>query len=169
MYYRLNVFPIVVPPLRDHTTDIMLLANHFIEKYGKEHDKKIISISPAATDMLMRYHWPGNIRELENYMERAVILSNDGIIHSYHLPPNLREEGTDKAAPSSTRLEDILSDVEQKIIIEELKRSRGNMAKAARTLGMTERTMGLRVARYKIDPMQYKKRPVYPRLSDAKE
>jgi Nif-specific regulatory protein len=112
----------------------MLLANHFIEKYGKEHDKKITSISPAATDMLMRYHWPGNIRELENYMERAVILSNDGIIHSYHLPPNLREEGTDKAAPSPTCLEDILSDVEQKIIVEELKRSRGNMAQAARAL-----------------------------------
>jgi len=169
LYYRLNVFPIVVPPLRDHTTDIMLLANHFIEKYGKEHDKRIISISPTATDLLMRYHWPGNIRELENYMERAVILSNDGIIHSYHLPPNLREAGTDQTVPSPTRLEDILSDVERKIIIEELKRSHGNMAKAARVLGMTERTMGLRVARYGINPTQYKKNPAFHRSSDQEE
>lgn len=169
LYYRINIFPIVVPPLRDHATDIMLLVNHFIEKYSKEHDKKIVSISPAATNMLMGYQWPGNIRELENYMERAIILSNDGIIHGYHLPPNLQVQGALNAAPSSIRLEDILADIERKTIVEELKRSRGNRAQAARILGFTERTLGLRIAKYKIDPTQYKDRHTFRNSSSKKE
>jgi Nif-specific regulatory protein len=156
LYYRLNIFPIVVPPLREHTTDIMLLANYFIEKYSKEHAKKIVSISPEATDMLMRYHWPGNVRELENYIERSIILSNDEVIHSYHLPINLQKEEVGNVAPSSGHLEDILADMERKIIIEELKRCRGNMAKSARALGITERIMGLRITKYEIDPAELK-------------
>ncbi|HEX2966797.1 MAG TPA: sigma 54-interacting transcriptional regulator [Syntrophorhabdaceae bacterium] len=160
LYYRLNVFPIVVPPLREHTTDIMLLANHFVEKYSIEHDKKIMSISPEATDMLTQYNWPGNIRELENYIERAIILSNDGIIHSYHLPPNLqnREEGSE-ANVHSGRLKDILASTEKRLIIDELRRSNGNMAKAARALGLTERMIGLRIARFKIDPSHFRNSP----------
>ncbi len=157
LYYRLNIFPIVVPPLREHTTDIMLLANYFIEKYSMEHAKKIISISPEATDMLMRYHWPGNIRELENYMERGVILSNDEVIHSYHLPINLQKEEPCIANPTSRHLKDMLADTEEKIIIEELRRCKGNMAKAARALGMTERIIGLRIAKYGINPAEFKK------------
>jgi Nif-specific regulatory protein len=157
LYYRLNVFPILVPPLREHVTDIIPLANHFVEKYSKEHEKKIISISPAATDMLMHYHWPGNIRELENYIERSIILSVDGIIHSYHLPPSLRADVPSGAASANTHFKDVLADTEKQIIIDELKRCRGNMAKAARALGMTERIMGLRVAKYGIDPGQFKR------------
>ncbi len=157
LYYRLNVFPIVVPPLRDHTTDIMLLANHFVEKYSNEHEKKIVSISPKATDMLMRYNWPGNIRELENYIERAIILSTDGVIHSDHLPPNLRSaDVTYTIETSAGRLRDIMADTERRIIIDELKRCNGNMARAARVLGVTERMIGLRVGRLKIDPTRYK-------------
>ena len=90
LYYRLNTFPIMVPPLRQRKTDIMLLADYFLEKYGKEHGKKITRISTTATDMLMNYHWPGNVRELENCLERATILCTDGVIHGYLLPPNLQ-------------------------------------------------------------------------------
>jgi Nif-specific regulatory protein len=156
LYYRLNVFPVVVPPLRERRTDIMLLADHFIGKYGKEHGKHIARMSTTATDMLMSYHWPGNVRELENCIERAIILSSDGVIHGYHLPPSLQQY--DKAAGGETggSLKSAVKNVEREIIVDELKRCRGNMAKAARELGITERMIGLRVAKLGIDPGQFK-------------
>ena len=156
LYYRLNVFPILVPPLRERKTDIILLADYFIEKSTKENNKKIVSISATATNMLMNYPWPGNVRELENCVERAVILSTDGVIHSYHLPPSLQRTGTEDVPEGSGGLKDIMTNTERGVIVEELKRSRGNMAKAARALGMTERMMGLRIARYGIEPSQFK-------------
>ncbi|MGA2109465.1 MAG: sigma-54 dependent transcriptional regulator, partial [Syntrophorhabdales bacterium] len=156
LYYRLNVFPVVVPPLRERRTDIMLLADHFIGKYGKEHGKHIARMSTTATDMLMSYHWPGNVMELENCIERAIILSSDGVIHGYHLPPSLQQY--DKAAGGETggSLKSAVKNVEREIIVDELKRCRGNMAKAARELGITERMIGLRVAKFGIDPGQFK-------------
>ncbi len=157
LYYRLNIFPVVVPPLRERKTDIMLLADHFIEKYGAEHGKKIARVSIAATDMLMHYHWPGNVRELENCIERAIILCTDGFIHSYHLPPNLQKG--DPAIPGEIgggTIKEIIIHMERELIMDELKRSRGNMAKAARALGITERMIGLRVLKYGIDPTQFK-------------
>ena len=158
LYYRLNIFPILVPPLRDRKTDVMLLTDHFIEKYGKEHAKQIVRISTPATDMLMNYHWPGNVRELENCIERAIILSTDGVIQSRHLPPNLqRSEGDAGDIPEGDgSFKDMMVNVEREIILAELRRCRGNMAKAARALGITERKMGLRVAKYAIRPGDFK-------------
>ncbi|HVN97127.1 MAG TPA: sigma 54-interacting transcriptional regulator [Syntrophorhabdaceae bacterium] len=156
LYYRLNVFPILVPPLRERVTDITLLADHFIEKYGREHAKRILSISTAATNMLMNYHWPGNVRELENCIERAIILSTDGIIHSYHLPPSLQTAGESAAHETGPTFKDAMANIERELIVEELKRCRGNMAKAARALGITERMMGIRVAKHNIEPSQFK-------------
>jgi len=156
LYYRLNVFPMIIPPLRERKTDIMLLANHFIEKYSKENDKKIIGISKSATDMLMNYHWPGNVRELENCIERAIILSTDGIIHSYHLPHNLQKYDDSESCRTDGTLREILATMERKIILNELKRFRGNRAKTSRALGITERMIGTRVKKYRIDPRQFK-------------
>ena len=147
-----------MPPLRDRKTDIMLLADHFVQKYSVQHDKKIVRISVAATDMLMTYHWPGNVRELENCIERAIILSTDGVIQANHLPPNLQtkeEAGQDK--PPGT-FKGIIASMERELITEELRRTRGNMARAARELGLTERIMGLKVAKYGVDPTQFKGR-----------
>jgi len=156
LYYRLNVFPIVVPPLRERKTDIMLLADHFVQKYGKEHGKRIARISTTATDMLMNYHWPGNVRELENCIERAIILCSDGVIHRYHLPASLqRSDKTADLGPNGT-FRATMTNVEREMVIDELRRCRGNMAKAARELGITERMIGLRVAKYAIDPGQFK-------------
>lgn len=90
IFYQVNVFPISVPPLRERKTDIILLADYFMEKYAQELGKKVTGISPSAIGMLMNYHWPGNVRELENCIERAMILSTDHTIHSYHLPPSLQ-------------------------------------------------------------------------------
>jgi len=150
LYYRLNVFPIHLPLLRDRRSDIMLLADHFTEKYRKLSGKPIRRISTPAIELFMSYHWPGNIRELENCIERAVLLSTDGVIHGHHLPPSLQS-----AESTGTQLHETLKTavekLEKELIYDALKSSRGNKAKAARQLGLTERQMGLRVDKFKID------------------
>ncbi len=155
LYYRLNVFPIHIPPLRERRTDIPLLADFFVEKYSKENHKDIRRISTPAIDMLMSYHWPGNVRELENCMERAVLLSVDGVIRSYHLPPTLQTAEASRTTHSTT-LQDALDNLERELIVEALKSSRGNKAKAARALGITERIMGLRVKKHGIDCRKFR-------------
>jgi len=155
LYYRLNVFPLMVPPLRERKSDIMLLADNFIEKYSRELGKNISRISTPAIDMLMSYHWPGNVRELENCIERAVILSTDGVIHNYHLPPSLQMADASKEEGNRT-LGEMIANFEKEIIVEELKRSHGNMSRAARALGITERIMGLRIDKFGVDIKRYK-------------
>ncbi|MBN1799070.1 MAG: sigma 54-interacting transcriptional regulator [Spirochaetales bacterium] len=153
LFYRLNVFPIHIPPLRDRKSDILLLCDHFIEKYNRKSHKNIKRISTPAIDMLMSYHWPGNVRELENCIERAVVLSTDGVIHGHHLPPSLQTAEATQTGVQGT-LKENLQNVERELIFDALKSNRGNMAKAAAALGITERIMGLRVNKYGID---YKK------------
>jgi Nif-specific regulatory protein len=148
LYYRLSVFPLVVPPLRERKTDIMLLADHFVEKFSAEHDKQIKLITPGAIDLMNRYTWPGNVRELENCIERAVILSRDGTIHSYHLPPGMQKERAEVSGKGRQTLREVLESVEREMVEEELRRTGGNMARAAQNLGISERIMGLRVAKY---------------------
>lgn len=155
LYYRLNVFPIVTPPLRERKTDIPLLADHFVAKYAKSSHKEVRRISTTAIDMLMAYHWPGNVRELENCIERAVILSSDGVIHGYHLPPTLQTAETSKTGRRGT-LRSALEEMEKEVIAEALKTSKGNMASAARELGLTERMMGIRARKYGIDYRRFR-------------
>jgi len=154
LYYRLNVFPIHVPPLRERKTDILLLADFFVERYGELKHKSVRRISTPAIDMLMSYHWPGNVRELENCIERAVLMTNDDVIHGHHLPPTLQT-----AEASGTThvggLEATIENVERGLIVDALKSARGNMAKAARTLDVSERVMGLRVRKHGIDPKRF--------------
>jgi Nif-specific regulatory protein len=150
LYYRLNVFPIHVPPLRERKSDIVLLADYFAEKYAEKNGKLIKRISTPAIDLLTSYSWPGNVRELENAIERAVILSKDQVIHSYDLPPSLQSPSSTNTEPTTT-LEAALSRLEKELIVEALKIAGGNMAAAARQLGITERQMGLRVRHYGIN------------------
>jgi Nif-specific regulatory protein len=150
LFYRLNVFPLQVPPLRERKSDIMLLADHFAEKYAEKNNKLIKRISSPAIDLLTSYSWPGNVRELENCIERAVILSTDRVIHSYNLPPSLQSPSSTNTEPTTT-LEAALSRLEKELIVEALKINGGNMAAAARQLGITERQMGLRVHHYGIN------------------
>ncbi|MDR1219937.1 MAG: sigma 54-interacting transcriptional regulator [Treponema sp.] len=149
LYYRLNVFPLHIPALRERKSDIVLLADHFAEKYAKKNNKLIKRISSPAIDLLTSYSWPGNVRELENCIERAVILSTDSVIHSYNLPPSLQSPSSTSTEPNTT-LEAALSRLEKELIIEALKISEGNMSAASRRLGVTERQMGLRVHHYGI-------------------
>jgi Nif-specific regulatory protein len=149
LYYRLNVFPLVIPPLRERRTDIMLLVNHFIDMYATEQNKKITSISRLATNLMMAYDWPGNVRELSNCIERAVILSTDGIIHSYHLTASMQK--TTAANGRQAPLKQILETLERDIIQNELDKNNGNMTKTAAVLGISERIMGLRVSKYNLN------------------
>ena len=155
LYYRLNVFPIYVPALREHRTDILQLADHFTEKFTKANGKAVRRISTAAIDMLMAYHWPGNVRELENCMERAVLLCDGSAIEAHHLPPTLQMAGPAESQPCGT-LENALAALEYEIIVSELKRCGGNMAQTGKNLGLTERIIGLRVKKYKIDTTRFR-------------
>jgi len=155
LYYRLNVFPIHIPPLRERKTDIPLLADFFVEKYSRLHHKNVKRISTPAIDMLMSYHWPGNVRELENCIERSVLITNDDVIHGHHLPPTLQTAEASGTLPTGN-LQASLERLEREMILDALKSSRGNMAKAARALGISERLMGLRVGKHGIDPRRFR-------------
>jgi Nif-specific regulatory protein len=154
LYYRLNVFPIFIPPLRERKTDILLLADHFTEKFNQKHKKDVRRISTPAIDMLMQYHWPGNVRELENCIERAVLFCTDRVIHSYHLPPTL-QTGEGSGTVPSFSFEGAMKNFERELIIDALKNSGGNMAKAARLLKTTERVISYSVKKLRINPKVY--------------
>jgi len=156
LFYRLNVFPIFMPPLRERKSDILLLADHFLEKYARQHSSEMRRISTPAIDMMMSYHWPGNVRELENCIERAVILSSDGVVHGHHMPPSLQTADATNT-PVSGSFEVLMKAYEREIIIEALKNARGNMAKAARILGTTTRIFSYRIQKLEIEPKQYRK------------
>jgi Nif-specific regulatory protein len=155
LYYRLNVFPIYMPPLRERKTDVLLLAEYFLERYAKENGKDVRRISTPAIDMLMQYHWPGNVRELENCVERAILLCDGGVIHSYHLPPTLQTGKETDTAPGRS-LEDAVSALEREMIIDALKTTRGNVGKAAALLSTTVRKMGYKMDRYGVDYKDYR-------------
>jgi Nif-specific regulatory protein len=155
LFYRLEVFPIRIPPLRERREDILLLADHFVGQYAAANRKKVKRISTPAIDMLMAYHWPGNVRELENVIERAVLLSTDEVIHGFHLPPTLQTADASGTTPPGD-LQGRLDALEREMILEALKASRGNMSRAAVALGLTERIMGLRVHKHGIDAMRFR-------------
>lgn len=150
LYFRLNVFSIFVPPLRERRDDVLLLADYFSEKHAREHRKPIKRISTAAIDMLASYHWPGNVRELENAIERAVLVCEGQVIHGYHLPPTLQ---TAEASGTLSRvsLSEAVDGFEKDLLLDALKTARGNRAKAAKLLGTTERIMRYKVKKYAID------------------
>ncbi|MEI6757428.1 MAG: GAF domain-containing protein [Chlorobium sp.] len=155
LYYRLNIFPITVPPLRERKTDILLLADYFVEKYNAANQKGVRRISTTSIDMLMRYHWPGNVRELQNCIERAVILSEDNVIHGYHLPPTL-QTAESSGTPYTGSLQQKLDAIEKEMIMEALKRTKGNMSRAAVQLGLSDRIMGLRIKKFDIDYRKFR-------------
>jgi Nif-specific regulatory protein len=149
LYYRLNVFTIFMPSLRERKPDILLLAEHFVAKFEREHSKRIKRISTHAIDMLTSYHWPGNVRELENVIERAVLICESNVIHGHHLPPSLQTaEGSDTVTRLS--LASAIEAYERDLIQDALKTSRGNRAKAAKLLDSTERIIGYKIKKYRI-------------------
>ena len=155
LYYRLNVFAIFVPPLRERKPDVLLLADHFLEKFSKEHSKNVKRIATPAIDMLSSYHWPGNVRELANVIERAIVVCDSQVIHAHHLPPTLQTAEASGTGQTAT-LRDSLEAFEKDALQDALKSARGNRAKAARLLATTERIFNYRVRKYGIDWRRFK-------------
>lgn len=154
LYYRLHIFPIYVPPLRKRKSDISLLADYFLERYGKMIGKEVRRLSTKAIDMLMNYHWAGNVRELENCLERAVLVTESDVIYPHHLPPTLQ---TAEATGNPIRgdLKSMVDAYERDIICDALKSAKGKIAAAARALATTQRILGYKIKLLNIDPKRY--------------
>ncbi len=161
LYYRLNVFPITIAPLRERKSDVALLAKHFMEKYAAANGRLNVHLSLTTVDMLQRYDWPGNARELQNVMERATLLvGEDGLILPQHLPANLHSNScptmnANKPAIANAlggyALQDRLDELEYACIIESLEVTKGHLGKASEMLGLTERIMALRLKKYNLN------------------
>jgi Nif-specific regulatory protein len=158
LYYRLNVFPIYIPPLRERGSDIILLADFFVGKYASQLKKNIKRISPAVIDRLLAYHWPGNVRELENCIERAALLADGDIIDAVHLPPSMQMNGNSSPAKKQGTFASLVDAYERSLIVEALKESGGNQSKAARMLGSTKRVVQYKVEKLGIDVERFKAR-----------
>lgn len=154
LFYRLNVFPLYTPPLRERRADIMLLADHFLELYSERIGKSVNRISSDAVDLLVSYSWPGNVRELENCIERGVILCGEDTLRASHLPPSMQKSGDSSTAGS---LEERTNRFEREIIIESLKSTRGNMTRSAGELGTTKRILTYKMIKLGIDNRDFKK------------
>ena len=140
LYYRLKVFPITVPPLRERREDIPLLAGHFLKKYANEFGRTVRGFSQQAMELLASYKWPGNVRELENEVQRLIIQMDDGgFVEPEHVSPRIRqvENVIDKVAPKKGTLKEMMEQVEKWILLEALKEHDNNKSQTARTLGIT--------------------------------
>ncbi|MFA7347882.1 MAG: sigma 54-interacting transcriptional regulator [Desulfurivibrionaceae bacterium] len=156
LYYRLNVFPIYLPPLRERRTDIMLLADFFLQKYNEENAKQIRRISTPAIDLLVQYHWPGNVRELQNCIERAVLICDEDSIKSYHLPPSLQTSDSVNERSNPVSFTGAVENFERELIIDSLKKCQGNQTKAAQLLDTSLRIINYKIAKLNINPRQFK-------------
>lgn len=158
LFYRLNVVPIHIPPLRERRDDIPFLAKHFLDKYTTKNDKIFLDFAPQAMEALMAYGWPGNVRELENIVERVVVLNNDSRVKVQHLPPQIQKTAETRPAsmvePSMAPLDGQrilpLEMVEKYAIEVALKRCLGNVSEAARKLKIGQATLYRKIKQYDL-------------------
>ncbi|MGD0625010.1 MAG: sigma-54 dependent transcriptional regulator [Thermodesulfobacteriota bacterium] len=153
LYYRLNVVTISLAPLRERKEDIPLLVEHFLKKYNRENKKNVTSLSKEAKDLLMRYDYPGNIRELENIIERAVVLCRGDTLTTQELPLNLKDSKVEAAlerAGERRSLPGTLEEIERQLISQALGKSGGVQTKAAAELGISERVLRYKMKKYRI-------------------
>jgi len=154
LFYRLNVVPINLPPLRDRKEDVPLLIEHFLKIYNEKNGRNLQGFHPRALDALMRYFWPGNIRELENVVERSVILTRDDYVMFQDLPEQIRSAVGD---PLPEHVRDgitagmTIKEMERELIIKTLEDNEGNRTRSARILGITRRTLQHKLKEYDID------------------
>jgi nitrogen regulation protein NR(I) len=162
LFYRLAVVPIALPPLRDRKEDIPLLVDHFIEKYDRRLGKRVVGIEPEALQILMAYSWPGNIRELENLMERSVLFADGPLIEAVSLPDSLRERGVGPpvpiaavgplgaiVAPSGASMKEIVrhaqAELEKELITRALAETGGNVTRAAKRLQISRKSLQVKM------------------------
>ena len=164
LYFRLSVFPIVVPPLRERGDDVLTLAYHFVERYCHELNKKVVTVSAEAIDALRSYPWPGNVRELQNCMERAVILCEGDTIHARHLslsqkvavpeielPVTVPWEQLDLSGTLGDALARMTTEVERRKIRQALAEYPGDKALAASALRIGYKTLLQKIRDYRLD------------------
>jgi DNA-binding NtrC family response regulator len=157
LYYRLNVISLTIPPLRERPEDIPVLAQHFAEKHASLAEQETVTISPHAIDELARHNWPGNARELEHVMERALAFCGDGEIRPEHILPLSGEspEGVgppvlELAEAGKAGLSETVADIERRMILMALRQCDGNQARAAQRLGIPRTTLRDKMAKYNI-------------------
>jgi Nif-specific regulatory protein len=158
LFYRLNVFPIYLPPLRERGSDVILLADHFLIKYSKEMNKTVKKISTAAIEAFLAHKWPGNVRELENCMERAVLMTRTDVVDCAHLPPSLQVKEKDPDRKDRSKLSSVVEAQERSLIIDALTETGGNQTKAAKMLGTTKRIIQYKISKMGIDPKHFRKK-----------
>ncbi|MFH1386355.1 MAG: sigma 54-interacting transcriptional regulator [bacterium] len=149
LYYRINVFPVILPPLRERSEDVPLLSDHFVHKYNKENKKKIKGLNRAALDILVKYDFPGNVRELENIIERAVVICDEDVITPRYLPATISIKKEEDIQPEGATLPQIVEAIEKQRIEKALGKYK-SQRKAAKALGITERMLGYKIGKYKI-------------------
>jgi len=154
LYYRINVFPIFIPPLKERREDILPLAEHFLSDFTDEYGKEVKRISTPAIELLIMYHWPGNVRELKNCMERAVLLCEEQVIRTYHLPPTL-QSAESSATGTNLSFGEAVAKFEQELLVDSLKKTGGNMLQSARDLRVSYRIVNYKVKKYNIDVKKY--------------
>ena len=153
LFYRLNIVQITLPDLAQRKSDILLLAEHFIAQVNLKYGRHVMRLSTPAIDMLMSYHWPGNVQELENCIERAALATTDDCIHSHDLPPTLQTDVTSKTSiipEGNASLETLLESYEKEILTEALRRNNGNLSAAGRDLSVSPRMMHYKVKKFGI-------------------
>lgn len=152
LFYRLNIVTLNIPPLRERKEDILPLIEHFSDKYSKENNKQKISISKEAIDYLIKYNYPGNVRELENIIERAVVLSRGDIITLNDLPNAVKGFKAEReiTVNENATLIDQVEELEKKLIYDALTKANGNQSQAGRILGLTERNLRYKMQKYGI-------------------
>ncbi len=157
LFYRLNIFPIHLPPLRERGSDIILLADYFVQVLSEKLGKKIKRIDSSALDLMMSYHWPGNVRELQNCIERAILLAEGDVIYGYHLPPSLQidNELMQENTLFTGNFKELVENYEKTLIINALKKAKGKQAEAAKILGTTKRIIQYKIHKYGIDYKRY--------------
>ncbi len=154
LYYRLNVFRIHLPPLRERGDDVLLLAEHFVRDLGPQMGKPDVGLSRDARDALLAHVWPGNIRELQNAIERALILSEGGLLTAAQLgivPRSDRAAAPAFPAPSPSQPDQPLSEVEKRLVLDALARAKGNKSVAAKVLGITRSQLYTRLKRFGLE------------------
>ena len=153
LYYRLEVVPIQLPPLRERRSDIPILVRHFLDRHNQKRSDSQVTISEEAMVHLWEYDWPGNVRELENLVERVVILSDDGMVRTENLPGNIRSFISEKKIPKPVMtdegldLTNAVEEFENRLIDEALRRTKGNKQAAARLLGLKRTTLVAKLRR----------------------
>jgi two-component system response regulator HydG len=159
LYYRLNVVALQIPPLRERREDIPLLAAHFLTRSAKRHSRTVPTLSPEAMALILGHHWPGNVREMENAIERAVVLAETDTIFPGDLPPSLRGAPAGGDASEATPKPRRLEDVEREHILGTLDAYAWNQARAAEALGIGRNTLWRKLKDYGVAPPERPREP----------